>query len=131
MPESVRDDAVIVFTSHSLPLKVVERGDPYPQQMAATVQSVMQAIGYSHPYVHAWQSKVGRLPWIGMSVSSLLLLLSLDRVDETLNVGLLLLVQRANKAIAVRRSTHERLGVTIGFMRMRANSNPKRIVSST
>lgn len=62
--ESIRDRVVIVFSSHSLPLKIVRRGDQYPQEMAASVQAVMQEISFSNPYIHAWQSKVGPLPWI-------------------------------------------------------------------
>ncbi|KAK7895745.1 hypothetical protein WMY93_021070 [Mugilogobius chulae] len=31
-PEDKRDDVVILFSAHSLPLAVVNRGDPYPQE---------------------------------------------------------------------------------------------------
>lgn len=51
----------IVFSSHSLPLRVVAKGDQYPQEMAASVQLVMKQLAYSHPYIHAWQSKVPHL----------------------------------------------------------------------
>jgi len=39
-------------------LQVVERGDPYPQEVASTVQHVMDRLGHSHPYFLVWQSKV-------------------------------------------------------------------------
>ena len=39
-------------------LKVVNRGDPYPQEVAATVQYVMEALNHSNPYRLVWQSKV-------------------------------------------------------------------------
>ena len=38
--------------------QVVERGDPYPQEVAATVQRVMESLNHSHPYRLVWQSKV-------------------------------------------------------------------------
>jgi len=63
-PEAAKS-AVIVFSAHSLPLKVVNRGDQYPQEIAGTVQHVMTRISYSHPYTLAWQSQVGPLPWLG------------------------------------------------------------------
>lgn len=63
-PEDVKDDVVIIFSAHSLPLKVVGRGDPYPYEVAATVQAVMHQLQYSHPYRLVWQSKVGPLPWL-------------------------------------------------------------------
>ena len=39
-------------------LKVVNRGDPYPQEVGATVQRVMEKLNYSNPYRLVWQSKV-------------------------------------------------------------------------
>lgn len=41
------------------PLQVVNRGDPYPQEVGATVQRVMEKLSYSNPYRLVWQSKVG------------------------------------------------------------------------
>ncbi|XP_065885930.1 ferrochelatase, mitochondrial-like [Dysidea avara] len=61
----VRDDVVILFSAHSLPMRVVERGDPYPAEVAATVHAVMEQLKFSHPYRLVWQSKVGPLPWLG------------------------------------------------------------------
>lgn len=40
-------------------LKVVNRGDPYPQEVGATVQRVMEKLNHSNPYRLVWQSKVG------------------------------------------------------------------------
>lgn len=40
-------------------LQVVNRGDPYPQEVGATVQRVMEKLSYSNPYRLVWQSKVG------------------------------------------------------------------------
>lgn len=39
-------------------LQVVNRGDPYPQEVGATVQRVMEKLNYSNPYRLVWQSKV-------------------------------------------------------------------------
>ncbi|CAH1789178.1 unnamed protein product [Owenia fusiformis] len=64
-PEEDQDDVIILFSAHSLPMKVVNRGDPYPAEVAATVSRVMDALGHSHPYRLVWQSKVGPLPWLG------------------------------------------------------------------
>lgn len=63
-PEEVQDDVVILFSAHSLPMRVVNRGDPYPQEVSATVQYVMEALNHSNPYRLVWQSKVGPLPWL-------------------------------------------------------------------
>ncbi|OQV19468.1 Ferrochelatase, mitochondrial [Hypsibius exemplaris] len=63
-PEEDRDDVVILFSAHSLPLQVVDRGDPYPTEVAATVSRVMEKLGHTHPYRLCWQSKVGPMPWL-------------------------------------------------------------------
>lgn len=37
---------------------MVNRGDPYPQEVGATVQRVMERLGHCNPYRLVWQSKV-------------------------------------------------------------------------
>lgn len=64
-PEDKREEVVILFSAHSLPMSVVNRGDPYPQEVGATVQKVMEKINFSNPYRLVWQSKVGPMPWLG------------------------------------------------------------------
>lgn len=43
----------------------MDRGDSYPSEVAATVHSVMTALGFSNPYKLVWQSQVGPSPWLG------------------------------------------------------------------
>jgi ferrochelatase len=67
---------VIVFSAHSLPQKVVSRGDPYANEIAATAGAVMdqltQILGKRLPHILAWQSKVGPLPWLKPSTQDTL-----------------------------------------------------------
>lgn len=45
-------------------VQVVNRGDPYPQEVGATVQRVMERLGHCNPYRLVWQSKVsGGMGW--------------------------------------------------------------------
>ncbi|XP_014636941.1 PREDICTED: ferrochelatase, mitochondrial isoform X3 [Ceratotherium simum simum] len=53
------------WPTHPLLIQVVNRGDPYPQEVGATVQRVMDKLGYSNPYRLVWQSKVGPMRWLG------------------------------------------------------------------
>ena len=64
-PKDKQKDVVILFSAHSLPMSVVNRGDPYPAEVAATVSRVMDKLGHQNPYRLVWQSKVGPLPWLG------------------------------------------------------------------
>uniref|UniRef100_A0A0B7B4Y6 Ferrochelatase n=1 Tax=Arion vulgaris TaxID=1028688 RepID=A0A0B7B4Y6_9EUPU len=63
-PKEDQEDVVILFSAHSLPMKVVNRGDSYPTEVAATVQRVMEDLGHSHAYRLVWQSRVGPLAWL-------------------------------------------------------------------
>ncbi|KAF8248092.1 ferrochelatase [Wilcoxina mikolae CBS 423.85] len=68
-PEAVRDKVVLLFSAHSLPMSVVNRGDPYPTEVAATVHAVMTKLGFKNPYRLVWQSQVGPSPWLGAQTS--------------------------------------------------------------
>lgn len=68
-PPDVRDQVCILFSAHSLPMKVVARGDQYAWEVASTVRAVMKRLNFSNPYSLAWQSKVGFLPWLSPSTS--------------------------------------------------------------
>jgi ferrochelatase len=59
---------VILFTAHSLPLRVVQEGDPYPEQVAATARAVAERAGVAGGRL-AYQS-AGRTPepWLGPSL---------------------------------------------------------------
>jgi len=74
--EDVRDNVVILFSAHSLPMKVVAKGDQYVGEIGATAKMVMGKLdeylnenplaGWSGSNSHfiTWQSKVGPLPWM-------------------------------------------------------------------
>jgi ferrochelatase len=59
----------LLLSAHGLPLKIVRRGDPYPQQVEATAAAVVVAL--AHPVADwrvCYQSRVGPLAWLGPSV---------------------------------------------------------------
>lgn len=62
----------VVFTAHSLPSRILEMGDPYPDQLAETAEAVALQAGLDRWSV-AWQS-AGRTPepWIGPDLLTVL-----------------------------------------------------------
>lgn len=46
-------------------MMVVDRGDPYPAEVASTVNRIMEKLGNSNPYRLVWQSQVGPKAWLG------------------------------------------------------------------
>ena len=57
-----RDPLHIVFSAHSLPMKIVKLGDPYPEEIERTIRAVTRGIKQS--WSLAYQSRNGRLPWL-------------------------------------------------------------------
>ena len=82
--EKTRKKVIIMFSAHSVPMKVVEKGDHYVGEVAASVHAVMQKFGetiasgaipgldVANRHVLAWQSKVGFLPWMSPSTGDAL-----------------------------------------------------------
>lgn len=52
----------VLFSAHSLPMSVIERGDPYPEHVDRTIKAV--ANGLEHPWSLAFQSRNGPVPWL-------------------------------------------------------------------
>ncbi|KAM7535215.1 hypothetical protein Aperf_G00000101462 [Anoplocephala perfoliata] len=71
-PPFDKKDTVILFSAHSIPMSVVNRGDPYIQEVSATVHAVMEQLDFSLPYRLVWQSKVGPAAWMGQDTASAL-----------------------------------------------------------
>jgi ferrochelatase len=56
----------VIFSAHGLPKKIVDRGDPYVAQVAATVHAVVAVLGLAaQEWMVAFQSRVGPLEWVG------------------------------------------------------------------
>ncbi|EIW67069.1 hypothetical protein TREMEDRAFT_34364 [Tremella mesenterica DSM 1558] len=68
--EDKRKDVVLLFSAHSLPLEIVNRGDPYVAEVGATVYAVMTKLGFTNPWRLTWQSKVGPKAWQGPQTSA-------------------------------------------------------------
>ena len=60
--------AELVFSAHSVPVAVIERGDPYQRQIEETVELVMRRGGWRNRYRLCYQSKVGASKWLQPSL---------------------------------------------------------------
>lgn len=79
-PESGCPD--IVFSAHSVPVSVIEKGDPYQRQIEETVELVMQRGGWPHRHRLCYQSKVGASKWLQPSLHRTIRDLAAKRVRE-------------------------------------------------
>lgn len=65
IPTVERGQATVIFTAHSLPRRILETADPYPEQLQKTASLVAEVVGLER-YAVSWQS-AGRTPepWLG------------------------------------------------------------------
>lgn len=76
--EAVRDDVLLLFSAHSLPLSVIDRGDAYPQEVGASTDRVLELLGLPNPSMLCYQSEVGPVRWLGPSTESVIERLAKD-----------------------------------------------------
>ncbi|MGI8314498.1 ferrochelatase [Halobacillus mangrovi] len=71
MSEEEKQKACLIVSAHSLPMKILEGGDPYPDQLKKTAELISEATGITQ-YEIGWQSEGNTPdPWIGPDVQDL------------------------------------------------------------
>jgi ferrochelatase len=81
----------LVFSAHGLPMSLVEKGDPYPNQIEATVRMVSeegrrQFPGWPKTHLLCYQSRVGPAKWLQPPLTSTIERLGTEGVKEMLIV---------------------------------------------
>jgi protoporphyrin/coproporphyrin ferrochelatase len=76
------DRAELVFSAHSVPMAMIEQGDPYQQQIEETVELVMERGGWPNRYRLCYQSKLGASKWLQPSLHRTLRELAGEGVRE-------------------------------------------------
>lgn len=64
------DDAIVIFSAHSLPVRIIEAGDPYDEHLRDTARLVAQKVGLpDERWTFSYQS-AGRSPepWLGPQI---------------------------------------------------------------
>jgi ferrochelatase len=72
----------IVFSAHSVPVAVIQKGDPYQRQIEETVELLMQHGGWTNGYRLCYQSKVGASKWLQPSLHTALRELATEKNRE-------------------------------------------------
>ena len=63
-------DVHVLFSAHSLPVKFIEEGDPYVDQIKGTINEVIKKIDIS--WSLSYQSKSGPVQWLGPSTDKMI-----------------------------------------------------------
>ncbi|MCM8747812.1 ferrochelatase [Thermomicrobiaceae bacterium CFH 74404] len=81
-----RDEVVLLFTAHSLPERILTWGDPYREEILASVEQVARHFP-SRRWVFAFQSQgASEEPWLGPTVEETLDRLAAEGVENVLLV---------------------------------------------
>jgi protoporphyrin/coproporphyrin ferrochelatase len=126
--------AEIVFSAHSVPMSVIEKGDPYQRQIEETVRLLMDRGGWSNPHRLCYQSKVGASRWLQPSLHHTLKVLSAEHVREVCVVPIAFVSDHVETLGEIdheaRHEAHE-LGITQFAMTAGLNDSPKFIQALT
>ncbi len=58
------DHPTLLFSAHGLPQRMVNKGDPYPKQVDATVAAIRQRLPEGIDWTLAFQSRLGPVTWM-------------------------------------------------------------------
>ena len=81
----------LIFSAHGLPMSLVEKGDPYPRQIEATVRLTCERGPHQFPdwprtHILCYQSRVGPAKWLQPPLTSTIERLAHEGVKEMLVV---------------------------------------------
>ena len=122
-PEEVH----LVFSAHGLPMALVEKGDPYPQHIEATVRLICEMGAWPNPHTLCFQSKVGPQKWLRPSLTGTLETLARDGVKRMLVVPISFLTEHIETLHEINvqaREQAESLGVQDFHMMPALNDSP-------
>ncbi len=72
----------ILFSAHSLPQAIIDKGDPYQRQIEDTVELLMERGGWRNHHRLCYQSKVGASKWLQPSLHRTLRDLAAEEVRD-------------------------------------------------
>ncbi|MGA8873339.1 MAG: ferrochelatase [Candidatus Acidiferrales bacterium] len=121
------EDVHLVFSAHGLPMTLVEKGDPYPQQILDTVKLVCELGAWENPHALCFQSKVGPQKWLQPSLTGTIEKLAREGVRRMLVIPIAFLTEHIETLHEINieaREQAESLGVRDFHMMPALNDSP-------
>jgi ferrochelatase len=132
-PEAARDAGIdVVFSAHSVPLSVIEGGDPYQRQVERTCELVCQRGGWPIRRHLCYQSKVGTAKWLGPSLHETVERLAASGARSVLVVPISFVsdhVETLHEIAIEHREQAERLGIPEFRLMPGLNDSPRFIAA--
>jgi ferrochelatase len=122
----------LVFSAHGLPMSLVEKGDPYPTQIEATVRLVCEAgrkqfSGWPKTHLLCYQSRVGPSKWLQPPLTGTIERLGTGGVKEMLVVPISFVTEHIETLHEINieaREEAEKFGVEIFRMMPAVGDSP-------
>ena len=122
------EDVEMIFSAHSVPVSVIQRGDPYQTQIEETVDLLMRRGGWSHRHRLCYQSKVGASKWLQPSLHTTLRHLANEGAKNVCIIPISFVsdhVETLGEINHEAREAAEKLGVERFEMSAGLNASPK------
>lgn len=127
VPEPDRAKVHLVFSAHGTPTKLVEKGDPYQQQILRTYAAVLREGNFGLPHHICYQSKVGPEKWLEPSLVATVERLAEEKVSHLIVVPIAFVSDHSETLyeinMEVRRHAHS-VGIPYYDMTPALNTNP-------
>ncbi|MBD3162868.1 MAG: ferrochelatase [Candidatus Eisenbacteria bacterium] len=72
LPPGERERAILLFSAHGVPVRLLQSGDPYVEQIGETVEGVMDRVGRDRSYRLSFQSRTGPIRWVGPTTEEMI-----------------------------------------------------------
>lgn len=63
LPAEAREGLVLLFSAHGIPVSYLKKGDPYVQEIEATVAGIRERLSDDRPHRLVFQSRAGPVRW--------------------------------------------------------------------
>ena len=80
--KNVYDSPVLLFSAHAIPVYQVEKGDTYVEEIKASAFCIAKACGI--PYEVSYQSKIGKVKWVGPDTNDCLKEMKNEGIDQVI-----------------------------------------------
>jgi ferrochelatase len=121
------DEVHLLFSAHGLPMKLVEKGDPYPKQIQETVQLVRELGAWPNPHALCFQSRVGPQKWLQPSLPDTIEKLARSGIKRVLVIPVSFLTEHIETLHEINmeaREQAESLGISEFHMMPALNDSP-------
>lgn len=122
-----RDRVHLVFSAHGLPVALVQQGDPYPEQVEATVKLVRELGAWPNPHILCYQSRVGPQKWLEPSLLDTIDTLGRSRARSLLVIPISFLTEHIETLYEINieaRAHAKSVGITDFHMIPALNDSP-------